>query len=183
MTALQLEFGSALHSVYNRPVRSDRMVVAPFLFGSELNTTIYHELRQEIQELMREYQQRPQWSFETSTKAHAMLPLPQKNLTAKSKAVDSVVNKICEYFSIDATSTGVGGAFRRGTPLCRYRRLEKYVRAEVKKNVPRVPLENRVGASHTPRPDIYPSRQLCVPAGEAGTSRSWPCLGAPAFSR
>ena len=122
--ALAIQFGSAVHSVYTRPVRQDQLVVAPSLFGSELNVTTFHDLRDELEGVMRETRNEASWSFET---VDTVVTLPGRGLTAKSGTVRDVVCRICEYFSIDAGSVGVGLAYRRREATCRYRGGATYV--------------------------------------------------------
>lgn len=124
---LKLQFGSALHTVYNRPFHKDHVVIAPSLFGSELNVTTYHGLRDELQEFMRDVKKRPDWSFESDTRPSAMVPFPPRDLTARSATFQDVVRRMCEYFAVDPASTGVGVAFWRGRPVCHYRGGPKYV--------------------------------------------------------
>jgi hypothetical protein len=130
--ALTIQFGSALHSVYNWPMQHDQLVVAPCLLGSELNVTIYHDIRDELERVMRESQNVASWSFEADTKEGSMVTFPSRELTARSGTVQDVVGRICRYFSIEAGSVGFGLAYRRGEPVGRryqYRAGTRYVRA------------------------------------------------------
>jgi hypothetical protein len=130
--ALTIQFGSALNSVYNRPMQHDQLVVAPCLLGSELNVTIFHDIRDELERVMRESQNVASWSFEADTKEGSMVTFPSRELTARSGTVQDVVGRICRYFSIEAGSVGFGLAYRRGEPVGwrhKYRGGATYVRA------------------------------------------------------
>jgi hypothetical protein len=114
--------------VYDRPLYRDSVVVAPCLFGSELNTTIFHDLRQEMQHIMRHDPVHPTWSFDTHTRPGTMVVFPSRELMAKSGAAREVVRRICQYFSIELNASGgVGLAHRRGNPACHYRSGALYV--------------------------------------------------------
>jgi hypothetical protein len=114
--------------VYDRPLYRDSVVVAPCLFGSELNTTIFHDLRQEMQHIMRHDPAHPTWSFDTHTRPGTMVVFPSRALMAKSGAVREVVRRIGQYFSIELNASGgVGLAHRRGNPACHYRSGGMYV--------------------------------------------------------
>jgi hypothetical protein len=120
--ALQLQLGCSLHSVHPRPLRQDQVVISPFLFGSELNMTIFHELRRDVQSLMRESRNNPNWSFETHIEPGSVLILPSWGLASRSGTIKAVVRRICQYFSIDVASAKVGLAHRTPKPTCQYRR-------------------------------------------------------------
>jgi hypothetical protein len=120
--ALQLQLGCSLHSVHPRPLRHDHVVLSPFLFGSERNMTIFHELRREVQALMRESRRNPHWSFETHTEPGSVLILPSWELASRSGTIKAAVRRLCQYFSIDPASAKVGLAYRTPKPTCQYRR-------------------------------------------------------------
>jgi hypothetical protein len=102
--------------------------VAPCLFGSELSTTIFSELRQEMQHNMRHDPTHPAWSFDTHTRPGTMVAFPSRALMAKSGAVREAVRRICQYFAIELNASGgVGLAHRRGNPACHSRSGGMYV--------------------------------------------------------
>lgn len=200
--ALKLQFASALHTVYKRHVPSDQVVVAPFLFGPELNVTIFHDLREEIQRIMREAEKQPGWSFESGTRPGHPLTVSLK-FRRNSGAVSEVAKRICQYFSIDPKSFRVSLAYHRGGHPSRqsYVGGRKYVRGCVGWSPVRGPSGICLVQQSNPRckptppaPCLFVSRApfLLLPSASTShrqpgaasrTYRWWPRSGAPAPSR
>jgi hypothetical protein len=66
---VDLQIGDPLRTAHSSPIRSDQVVLVPSLFGSDLSTTTFWDLRQELEPVLRaKYGHRKQISTETTPK-------------------------------------------------------------------------------------------------------------------
>jgi hypothetical protein len=120
--ALDVRFGSSLHTVYRSPAGpSSSIVVAPSLLGSELNATNFHDIRTELEKVWQREHSDPDWSFGTKVGHNGVVKVPCRDLLHPTgSAVNDAFHRICEYYSINRGTAGVGALYRKGCPRILY---------------------------------------------------------------
>lgn len=133
---LDVRFGSSLHTEYGGAATaagptilpSSAVVVSPSLLGSERNVTNFHEIRDELERIAREDKNDSGWSFERNVGRDGVIKLPSRALMNRAGSVNDAVQRICQYFSIQHDTVGVGVLCRRGRPRIQYCSDQGYVR-------------------------------------------------------
>jgi len=97
---LRVQIGSPNQPVYRKPMKHDDVVIVPELFGPEDDWKLYYQLVQEITDLQRDGVKGSEW-MSWHEGAHLIVKNPEKSVT-----FNKVIDRLCEYFSIQRQSVG-----------------------------------------------------------------------------